>query len=128
MFGCHLATLCARERSTVPSFVDKCTRAVESRGNVAPWRPGQTHGSGLAVTNTCFLAGLDIDGLYRVSGNLAVIQKLRFKADHGTVWSGCCLRADGSVVSKALCPFVSLQRSWTSRTASGRTFTSSPER
>lgn len=29
-------------------------------------------------------AGLDIDGLYRVSGNLAVIQKLRYKADHGT--------------------------------------------
>lgn len=24
-----------------------------------------------------------MDGLYRVSGNLAVIQKLRFKADHG---------------------------------------------
>ena len=29
------------------------------------------------------LTGLDIDGIYRVSGNLAVIQKLRFKADHG---------------------------------------------
>ncbi|XP_026171478.1 rho GTPase-activating protein 12 [Mastacembelus armatus] len=57
VFGCHLATLCAQERNTVPSFVDKCINAVERRG-------------------------LDIDGLYRVSGNLAVIQKLRFKADH----------------------------------------------
>lgn len=34
---------------------------------------------------TCWFLGLDIDGLYRVSGNLAVIQKLRFKADHGKI-------------------------------------------
>ncbi|XP_037836735.1 rho GTPase-activating protein 15 isoform X2 [Kryptolebias marmoratus] len=57
VFGCHLADLCAQENTTVPGFVDKCIKAVEKRG-------------------------LDIDGLYRVSGNLAVIQKLRFKADH----------------------------------------------
>ncbi|KAM7381320.1 hypothetical protein PAMA_012259 [Pampus argenteus] len=57
VFGCHLATLCTQERTTVPNFVEKCINAVEKRG-------------------------LDIDGLYRVSGNLAVIQKLRFKADH----------------------------------------------
>ncbi|XP_034715868.1 rho GTPase-activating protein 27 isoform X2 [Etheostoma cragini] len=57
VFGCHLATLCAQERTTIPSFVEKCIKAVEKRG-------------------------LEIDGLYRVSGNLAVIQKLRFKADH----------------------------------------------
>nr|XP_061807352.1 rho GTPase-activating protein 27-like [Nerophis lumbriciformis] len=56
VFGCHLGTLCAQERTTVPSFVEKCIAALEKRG-------------------------LDIDGLYRVSGNLAVIQKLRFKAD-----------------------------------------------
>uniref|UniRef100_A0A8C5GCZ8 Rho GTPase activating protein 27 n=1 Tax=Gouania willdenowi TaxID=441366 RepID=A0A8C5GCZ8_GOUWI len=60
VFGCHLATLCAFEKTTVPSFVEKCIKAVERRG-------------------------LDIDGLYRVSGNLAVIQKLRFKADHARV-------------------------------------------
>lgn len=42
----------------MPRFVEKCVKAVERRG-------------------------LDIDGLYRVSGNLAVIQKLRYKADHG---------------------------------------------
>ncbi|XP_019720273.1 rho GTPase-activating protein 27 isoform X2 [Hippocampus comes] len=57
VFGCHLAMLCAQERTTVPRFVEKCIKAVERRG-------------------------LDIDGLYRVSGNLATIQKLRFKADH----------------------------------------------
>lgn len=28
-------------------------------------------------------AGLSVDGLYRVSGNLAVIQKLRFAVNHG---------------------------------------------
>ncbi|XP_072311914.1 rho GTPase-activating protein 27 [Eucyclogobius newberryi] len=57
VFGCPLATLCCLEKNSVPSFVEKCIKAVERRG-------------------------LDIDGLYRVSGNLAVIQKLRFKADH----------------------------------------------
>ncbi|XP_055079383.1 rho GTPase-activating protein 27 isoform X2 [Periophthalmus magnuspinnatus] len=57
VFGCHLDTLCHRENSTVPRFVQKCVRFVERRG-------------------------LDTDGIYRVSGNLAVIQKLRHKADH----------------------------------------------
>ncbi|XP_010873242.2 rho GTPase-activating protein 27 isoform X5 [Esox lucius] len=57
VFGCHLDTLCHRENRTVPKFVEKCIRAVERRG-------------------------LDIDGIYRVSGNLAVIQRLRHKADH----------------------------------------------
>ncbi|KAF7705042.1 rho GTPase-activating protein 27 isoform X2 [Silurus meridionalis] len=57
VFGCHLQNLCAQEKSTVPSFVTKCIRTVENRG-------------------------LGVDGIYRVSGNLAVIQKLRFKADH----------------------------------------------
>ncbi|MEQ2272985.1 Rho GTPase-activating protein 15 [Xenotaenia resolanae] len=49
--------LCEREKSTVPRFVRLCTEAVEKRG-------------------------LDADGIYRVSGNLAVIQKLRFLVDH----------------------------------------------
>nr|XP_045015591.1 rho GTPase-activating protein 27 isoform X2 [Jaculus jaculus] len=57
VFGCALAELCERERSTVPRFVQQCVRAVEARG-------------------------LDIDGLYRISGNLATIQKLRYKVDH----------------------------------------------
>lgn len=57
VFGCHLDTLCHRENTTIPKFVEKCVRTVERRG-------------------------LDVDGIYRVSGNLAVIQKLRHKADH----------------------------------------------
>ncbi|KAK5872211.1 hypothetical protein PBY51_012931 [Eleginops maclovinus] len=57
VFGCRLEMLCEREKSPVPRFVRLCTEAVEKRG-------------------------LDTDGLYRVSGNLAVIQKLRFLVDH----------------------------------------------
>ncbi|XP_078100998.1 LOW QUALITY PROTEIN: rho GTPase-activating protein 27-like [Sander vitreus] len=57
VFGCHLDTLCHRENATIPKFLEKCIRTVERRG-------------------------LDIDGIYRVSGNLAVIQKLRHRADH----------------------------------------------
>ncbi|XP_070655964.1 rho GTPase-activating protein 15 isoform X3 [Bos indicus] len=53
IFGSHLHTLCEREKSTVPRFVKQCIEAVEKRG-------------------------LDVDGIYRVSGNLATIQKLRF--------------------------------------------------
>ncbi|XP_075299557.1 rho GTPase-activating protein 27 isoform X2 [Opisthocomus hoazin] len=57
VFGCSLQALCERERGTVPRFVLQCIQTVEGRG-------------------------LDIDGLYRVSGNLATIQKLRYKVEH----------------------------------------------
>uniref|UniRef100_A0A673GZ59 Rho GTPase activating protein 9 n=1 Tax=Sinocyclocheilus rhinocerous TaxID=307959 RepID=A0A673GZ59_9TELE len=57
VFGCGLELLCEREKSSVPQFVRKCTDAVERRG-------------------------LETDGIYRVSGNLAVIQKLRFAVNH----------------------------------------------
>nr|XP_046239195.1 rho GTPase-activating protein 15 isoform X2 [Scatophagus argus] len=57
VFGCRLEMLCEREQNTVPRFVRLCTAAVEKRG-------------------------LDTDGIYRVSGNLAVIQKLRFLVNH----------------------------------------------
>ncbi|KAM9035659.1 rho GTPase-activating protein 15 isoform 2-T2 [Sarcophilus harrisii] len=53
IFGSHLHKVCERENSTVPWFVKQCIEAVEKRG-------------------------LDVDGIYRVSGNLATIQKLRF--------------------------------------------------
>uniref|UniRef100_A0A8C3SEM0 Rho-GAP domain-containing protein n=1 Tax=Chelydra serpentina TaxID=8475 RepID=A0A8C3SEM0_CHESE len=53
VFGCRLDALCQRENDMVPRFVRLCVEAVEKRG-------------------------LDADGIYRVSGNLAVIQKLRF--------------------------------------------------
>ncbi|XP_048878197.1 rho GTPase-activating protein 9 isoform X1 [Brienomyrus brachyistius] len=57
VFGCRLETLCEREKTAVPRFVKMCTEAVERRG-------------------------LETDGIYRVSGNLAVIQKLRFTVNH----------------------------------------------
>uniref|UniRef100_A0A6I8P4V1 Rho GTPase activating protein 27 n=2 Tax=Ornithorhynchus anatinus TaxID=9258 RepID=A0A6I8P4V1_ORNAN len=57
VFGCSLPVLCEREKRSVPAFVQQCIQAVEARG-------------------------LDIDGLYRISGNLATIQKLRYRVDH----------------------------------------------
>ncbi|XP_020846136.1 rho GTPase-activating protein 12 isoform X8 [Phascolarctos cinereus] len=57
VFGSNLANLCQKENSTVPKFVKLCIEHVEEHG-------------------------LDIDGIYRVSGNLAVIQKLRFAVNH----------------------------------------------
>ncbi|XP_072511269.1 rho GTPase-activating protein 9 isoform X2 [Notamacropus eugenii] len=56
VFGCHLESLCKREGSTVPNFFRLCIDTVDKRG-------------------------LDVDGIYRVSGNLAIIQKLRFLVD-----------------------------------------------
>lgn len=56
VFGCRLDALCQRENTTVPEFVRLCTEAVDKRG-------------------------LNVDGIYRVNGNLAIIQKLRFIVD-----------------------------------------------
>lgn len=92
VFGCHLAHLCAQENTTVPSFVDKCIRAVEKRGEQLPSKLNEDLLFSLCASKPqlevaqCLFTGLDIDGLYRVSGNLAVIQKLRFKADHGKTY------------------------------------------
>ncbi|XP_043960375.1 rho GTPase-activating protein 12b isoform X6 [Gambusia affinis] len=57
VFGCSLSSLCQRENTSVPNFVKMCIDHVEN-------------------------TGLSVDGLYRVSGNLAVIQKLRFAVNH----------------------------------------------
>ncbi|XP_078716156.1 rho GTPase-activating protein 12-like [Lampetra fluviatilis] len=57
VFGCPLQTLCEREGSTVPNFARLSVQCVERKG-------------------------LQVDGIYRVSGNLATIQKLRFIVDH----------------------------------------------
>ncbi|XP_065098283.1 rho GTPase-activating protein 12b isoform X7 [Paramisgurnus dabryanus] len=57
VFGCSLTALCQREGTSVPNFVKMCIEHVEN-------------------------TGLKVDGLYRVSGNLAVIQKLRFAVNH----------------------------------------------
>ncbi|XP_077078490.1 rho GTPase-activating protein 12a isoform X6 [Siphateles boraxobius] len=57
VFGSSLSSLCQREASTVPRFVWMCIEHTEK-------------------------TGLGVDGLYRVSGNLAIIQKLRFAVNH----------------------------------------------
>lgn len=56
VFGCRLDALCYREHSTIPKFVRLCIEAVNEKG-------------------------LDVDGIYRVNGNLSIIQKLRFVVD-----------------------------------------------
>ncbi|XP_073432927.1 rho GTPase-activating protein 9 isoform X2 [Dendrobates tinctorius] len=56
VFGCRLDALCCREHSTIPKFVRLCIEAVN-------------------------IKGLDVDGIYRVNGNLSIIQKLRFIVD-----------------------------------------------
>ncbi|XP_013782058.1 rho GTPase-activating protein 27-like [Limulus polyphemus] len=53
VFGCNLHSLCSREKVEVPKFVKKCVQAIENRD-------------------------LSADGIYRVSGNLAQVQKIRF--------------------------------------------------
>lgn len=65
--------------------------------------------------------GLCVDGLYRVSGNLAVIQKLRYAVDHGEFSQVRPSRSLSSRLTQALLP-VQMRRS-TSRTGSGRTST-----
>ncbi|XP_062615225.1 rho GTPase-activating protein 15-like isoform X7 [Saccostrea cucullata] len=56
VFGAHLKLLCEREKGKIPKFVQKCVVAIEKKG-------------------------LDHDGMYRISGNLAQIQKLRCQVD-----------------------------------------------
>ncbi|GFS12312.1 rho GTPase-activating protein 12 [Elysia marginata] len=56
VFGSRLHELCDKEKTHVPNFVHKCILAVESKG-------------------------LMHDGLYRVSGNMAEIQRLRCAVD-----------------------------------------------
>ncbi|XP_041478626.1 rho GTPase-activating protein 27-like isoform X2 [Lytechinus variegatus] len=56
VFGKDIRKLCEKERSTVPNFVNQCIKYIDRRG-------------------------LECDGIYRVSGNLSLIQKLRFQVD-----------------------------------------------
>lgn len=90
VFGCALATLCAREKSSVPYFVQQCVRAVEARGTRGSLGAGLGGQGGPQAgawdlggrVSASFSTGLDTDGLYRISGNLATIQKLRYHVDH----------------------------------------------
>ncbi|ESO11090.1 hypothetical protein HELRODRAFT_72679 [Helobdella robusta] len=56
VFGSSIQSICEREKSKIPRFIRECMLAVESRG-------------------------LSVDGIYRVSGNMASIQKLRNMVD-----------------------------------------------
>uniref|UniRef100_H2Z808 Rho-GAP domain-containing protein n=1 Tax=Ciona savignyi TaxID=51511 RepID=H2Z808_CIOSA len=60
VFGCPLDKLCEKEQTTIPNFIKLCVTEVERRG-------------------------LDVDGIYRVSGNLSHVQKLRYMVDRGKI-------------------------------------------
>ncbi|CAG5120421.1 unnamed protein product, partial [Candidula unifasciata] len=77
VFGSKLHELCEREKVNVPNFVQRCIAAVESKG----------------VTH---------DGLYRVSGNLAEIQKLRCAVDTDDAYNLCDEQWDIHVLTGAL--------------------------
>lgn len=59
VFGSSLIEICKKEQRRVPLFVDLCTQLIEERG-------------------------VDADGIYRISGNLSSMQKIRCQADHCT--------------------------------------------
>ncbi|CAI5444864.1 unnamed protein product [Caenorhabditis angaria] len=56
VFGSTLAIICQHESSFVPKFIRVITEVIESKG-------------------------LETDGIYRVSGNLSAVQKIRCQAD-----------------------------------------------
>ncbi|XP_078494310.1 rho GTPase-activating protein 12 isoform X6 [Ciona intestinalis] len=56
VFGCPLEKLCEKEQTHIPNFIKLCVAEVERRG-------------------------LEVDGIYRVSGNLSHVQKLRYMID-----------------------------------------------
>ncbi|KAK3717530.1 hypothetical protein QZH41_013788 [Actinostola sp. cb2023] len=55
-FGCPIQHLCEREKTIVPNFVTLCIQAIERKG-------------------------LTFDGLYRVCGNVALVQRIRISVD-----------------------------------------------
>ena len=59
VIGGDLKMICDKENNKIPKFVQKCVAAIESRG-------------------------LDHDGIYRINGNQAHIQKLRCQVDQDT--------------------------------------------
>ncbi|VDN57974.1 unnamed protein product [Dracunculus medinensis] len=56
VFGSTLAAICQHEQTTVPRFIQMVTEVIESKG-------------------------IETDGLYRVSGNLSAIQRIRCQVD-----------------------------------------------
>ncbi|XP_054708643.1 rho GTPase-activating protein 27-like [Uloborus diversus] len=76
VFGCHLETLCSRENRTVPKFVSKCIEVIEKKE-------------------------LTADGLYRASGNLSQVQKIRIHVNQDD-YSCLELEEDVHVLTGAL--------------------------
>ena len=62
VFGCLLEKLCAREGKLVPNFVQECIAAIESKEE-----------------------NLKTDGIYRASGNLSQVQKIRLQVDQNSL-------------------------------------------
>jgi hypothetical protein len=56
VFGCHLSDVCKGESPRVPAFVQHCIAAIE-----------------------CKEENMKTDGLYRASGNLSQVQKIRLQ-------------------------------------------------
>ncbi|PRD22190.1 UNVERIFIED_CONTAM: Rho GTPase-activating protein 15 [Trichonephila clavipes] len=69
VFGCHLETLCARENRKVPKFVSTCIEVIEEKE-------------------------LTADGLYRASGNLSQVQKIRIHVNQDDY---SCLKEEDDV-------------------------------
>lgn len=76
VFGCTLAHLCEKDRSTVPRFVQECILEIERRDMTA-------------------------DGLYRASGNLSQVQKVRCHVNQDD-YSVLTLEEDIHVLTGAL--------------------------
>ncbi|XP_021947471.1 rho GTPase-activating protein 12 [Folsomia candida] len=62
VFGCSLEKLCTLEKEDVPRFVQECIVAIESRPE-----------------------NLKTDGIYRASGNLSQVQKIRLQVDQNNL-------------------------------------------
>lgn len=69
----------------MPTFVRTCIDHVENTSGCLGKRAASPSFLLAVLTRFCPSppAGLCVDGLYRVSGNLAVIQKLRYAVDRG---------------------------------------------
>lgn len=76
VFGCTLAHLCEKDRSSVPRFVQECILEIERRDMTA-------------------------DGLYRASGNLSQVQKVRCHVNQDD-YSVLSLEEDIHVLTGAL--------------------------
>ncbi|XP_074658790.1 rho GTPase-activating protein 12-like isoform X2 [Tubulanus polymorphus] len=77
VFGSHINEVCNHESTTVPRFIHACITAIETKG-------------------------LSVDGIYRLSGNLAQVQKVRFLVDSENDYDLCEAQWDVHVLTGAL--------------------------